>query len=74
MHIAVLIGTRPEAIKMSPIIYALRKLKSVSITICSSGQHKEMLSQAFQDFNIHPDIDLNVMTEAQSLAMLTGTL
>lgn len=69
------IGTRPEAIKMAPVIRALEthadKVRSV---VCVTAQHREMLDQVLRLFAIRPDIDLDLMTPDQSLASLTSTL
>lgn len=73
--ILVIVGTRPEAIKLAPIILCLRECpEKYNLVICSTGQHKEMLGQAFADFNIEPDIDLGIMTSNQGLAQITSTL
>ncbi|WP_459942435.1 non-hydrolyzing UDP-N-acetylglucosamine 2-epimerase [Deferrisoma palaeochoriense] len=73
--ILILAGTRPEAVKMAPIILALRKLPDeFEVTVCSTGQHRAMLDQAFADFDIYPDIDLQVMEPNQTLARLTQRL
>ena len=69
------IGTRPEAIKMAPVINELerydRRIRSV---VCSTGQHRHMLDQVCELFGIRPDIDLNVMQPDQRLADLTARL
>lgn len=68
-------GTRPEAIKLAPVIHALRGLHGqVEVKLCSTGQHREMLSQAFQDFQLIPDFDLDVMQPNQTLADLSSRL
>jgi UDP-N-acetylglucosamine 2-epimerase len=68
-------GTRPEAIKMVPVVRALRAAGSpFQATLCASGQHKEMLEQAFADFDLRPDIDLGVMQPEQTLASLSARL
>ena len=77
MKIAVLVGTRPEAIKMAPVIRALRSSSGDTmpdVKICATGQHREMLYQALADFGLTPDINLNVMTDNQSLASLSAHL
>jgi UDP-N-acetylglucosamine 2-epimerase len=77
MKIAVLVGTRPEAIKMAPVIRALRLPSGNNmpdVRVCSTGQHREMLSQALADFGLTPDVNLDVMTENQSLAGLSAHL
>lgn len=68
-------GTRPEAIKMAPLIRKLREASHrVSLTVCVTGQHREMLDQVLSHFHIQPDIDLNVMRPGQSLSSLTANL
>jgi UDP-N-acetylglucosamine 2-epimerase (non-hydrolysing) len=69
------IGTRPEAIKMAPVINELKRhSNSICSIVCSTGQHREMLRSALSIFNITPDIDLDVMTGGQSLSGLTASL
>lgn len=73
--VLVFAGTRPEAIKMAPVVGALRSLRDdFRVSLCASGQHREMLDQAFADFDLKPDVDLGVMAPAQSLAGLSGRL
>jgi len=68
-------GTRPEAIKMVPVVRALRAMDDAfRVTLCASGQHKEMLEQAFADFDLKPDVDLGVMAPSQTLAGLSARL
>jgi UDP-N-acetylglucosamine 2-epimerase len=68
-------GTRPEAIKMVPVVRALRASSGAfDVRLCASGQHKEMLVQAFADFDMTPDIDLGVMEPNQTLASLSARL
>ncbi|MBL3583590.1 non-hydrolyzing UDP-N-acetylglucosamine 2-epimerase [Oleidesulfovibrio alaskensis] len=74
MKIAIMVGTRPEAIKMAPIVKAFRAKTQYEIILCSTGQHKDMLAQALQDFGLVPDVDLGVMTHGQTLAQLTENL
>jgi UDP-N-acetylglucosamine 2-epimerase (non-hydrolysing) len=66
--ILVLAGTRPEAVKMAPVLLALRKRVGVNALLCSSGQHRQMLDQALGIFGLTPDIDLDVMQPNQTLA------
>lgn len=54
-------GTRPEAIKMAPVIMALRKSKSCEVTVCVTGQHRSMLDSVLRLFEIKPDFDLDLM-------------
>jgi len=74
INVAIFIGTRPEAIKMAPVIHELRKKIGINCTVISTGQHREMLNLALADFNLKPDIDLDVMTPNQTLASLTSKL
>jgi UDP-N-acetylglucosamine 2-epimerase (non-hydrolysing) len=66
------VGTRPEAIKLAPVIQRFEESNLVRPIICSTGQHCEMLAQAFGYFGLVPDIDLTLMRPNQSLAQLTG--
>ena len=65
--IAVVVGTRPEVIKMAPVVRALRtRPHRFRCTIISTGQHRDLLARAFEDVNLVPDIALSLMTENQS--------
>jgi UDP-N-acetylglucosamine 2-epimerase (non-hydrolysing) len=69
--IVVVFGTRPEAIKMAPVIGEMLKAKyrrRLEVTICCTAQHREMVDQVLSVFGIEPDIDLNLMRENQGLA------
>ena len=69
------IGTRPEAIKMAPVVAALRAHPSrFAVTVLATAQHREMLDQVLRNFAIRPDIDLDMMTAGQSLPELTARL
>ena len=73
--ICVVIGTRPEAIKMAPVVLALRaRPKDFEVTICSTGQHTTMLDGAMAAFGLKADFELRVMKPGQSLAELTARL
>jgi UDP-N-acetylglucosamine 2-epimerase (non-hydrolysing) len=74
MEILCTIGTRPEAIKMSPVIKAFRQLPRTSVRVVSTGQHRELLASALSEFGINSDVDLKVMRHNQSLSDLTGRL
>jgi UDP-N-acetylglucosamine 2-epimerase len=74
MHVAVMVGTRPEAIKMAPVVQFLRRAGRHRVSLCATGQHREMLSQALSDFDLAPDCNLDVMRHAQTLAELTARL
>src|SRR4030095_3138372 len=65
-------GTRPEAIKMAPVVNELRRsLTSAETQVCITGQHRQMLDQVLDIFSIEPDFDLNVMREGQQLTDVT---
>ncbi|MFR4986289.1 MAG: non-hydrolyzing UDP-N-acetylglucosamine 2-epimerase [Lachnospirales bacterium] len=64
-------GTRPEAIKMAPIIKEMEKCEHIHQEVCVTAQHREMLDQVLNIFNIKPDYDLNIMTQNQTLTGIT---
>jgi len=66
------VGTRPEAIKMAPVIKAFGADPRLESIVCSSGQHRQMLDSVFALFDIVPDVDLAVMTEGQDLTDVTS--
>lgn len=68
----VIFGTRPEAVKMAPVIWALQKQSDLRLVVCVTGQHREMLDQVLTLFDIRPDHDLALMQSNQTLADLTG--
>jgi UDP-N-acetylglucosamine 2-epimerase (non-hydrolysing) len=68
-NVAVVVGTRPEVIKMAPVVRALRAAGSrLTCTLVSTGQHRDLLARAFEDVQLVPDIELSLMTENQSPA------
>lgn len=64
-------GTRPEAIKLAPVISALRRDSSFDVQVCVTGQHREMLGQVLRLFDILPDFDLDLMQPGQDLGSVT---
>jgi len=70
----IVFGTRPEAIKMAPLVLAFQKDKSFNTKVCVTAQHREMLDQVLDFFDIKPDYDLNVMKPNQNLYSLTATI
>jgi UDP-N-acetylglucosamine 2-epimerase len=72
--VLIVLGTRPEAIKLAPVIAALRARPGVNTFVCSTGQHREMLRQMTDLFGIACDLDMGVMLPDQSLAGLTARL
>ncbi len=73
-NVAVFMGTRPEAIKMAPVIKALEAHPTLNPVVVSTGQHKEMLAQVVELFDLKVDHDLEVMQPNQTLASLTARL
>ncbi|HEX9982740.1 MAG TPA: UDP-N-acetylglucosamine 2-epimerase (non-hydrolyzing) [Thermoanaerobaculia bacterium] len=67
-------GTRPEAIKLAPVIDELRRNASFRVRVCVTGQHREMLAQVLRLFDIVPDADLDVMKPDQDLATVTAAI
>nr|WP_088922009.1 UDP-N-acetylglucosamine 2-epimerase (non-hydrolyzing) [Granulosicoccus antarcticus] len=67
----VVCGTRPEAIKMAPLVRRLKTLTEFRTTLCSTGQHREMLDQVMSLFDLQPEIDLGVMRAGQDLIDVT---
>jgi UDP-N-acetylglucosamine 2-epimerase (non-hydrolysing) len=74
MKIMCTVGTRPEAIKMAPVILALKKQPWAEVRVLATAQHRHMLDQVLNFFGIEPDIDLNIMRPNQSLTTLTARL
>ncbi len=75
INILLCMGTRPEGIKLAPVVELLKKQSNTfKFKICSTGQHREMLAQVFNFFEINPDYDLNLMTENQSLGYLSSSI
>lgn len=72
--ILVVVGTRPEAIKMAPVIKLLADHPTLSVRLCATAQHRDLLDQVLTFFGLTADIDLNLMRANQSLADLTGRL
>ena len=73
-NILILIGTRPEAIKLIPVYLELKKQKWTNVKLCTTSQHKEMLQQVLNLFNITPEVDLNIMKHNQSLFSLSADI
>ena len=65
-------GTRPEAIKMAPLVKELERRKEIESIVCVTAQHRQMLDQVLETFNIKPDYDLNIMKQGQSLSEITS--
>jgi UDP-N-acetylglucosamine 2-epimerase (non-hydrolysing) len=65
-------GTRPEAIKMAPVVKELEKRKDIESIVCVTAQHRDMLDQVLEIFKIKPDYDLNIMKPGQTLSYITA--
>jgi UDP-N-acetylglucosamine 2-epimerase (non-hydrolysing) len=69
--VMVIFGTRPEAIKMGPVVLALKARSDLQTVVCVTGQHREMLKQVLDCFEIEPEYDLAIMRERQTLFDIT---
>lgn len=67
-------GTRPEAIKMCPLVNELKTRKDIQAVVCVTGQHRQMLDQVLEAFSISPDYDLSIMKEKQTLFDITESI
>ncbi|MBQ7931988.1 MAG: UDP-N-acetylglucosamine 2-epimerase, partial [Clostridia bacterium] len=69
--VMVVFGTRPEAIKMCPLVLELKKRPELDVTLCVTGQHRQMLDQVLDAFDVKPDYDLAIMKDKQTLFDVT---
>ncbi len=67
-------GTRPEAIKMCPLVNELKSRKNIETTVCVTGQHRQMLDQVLDAFHVVPDYDLSIMKDKQTLFDITTNI
>ena len=74
IKVLTIFGTRPEAIKMAPLISALNNQPNIDTKVCVTGQHREMLDQVLKLLSITPDYDLNIMQPGQSLSDITCSI
>ena len=73
--IMIVFGTRPEAIKMCPLVNELKQRDNVEVIVCVTGQHRSMLTQVLDVFHVIPDYDLSIMKQGQTLFdIATGIL
>ncbi|WP_349925116.1 UDP-N-acetylglucosamine 2-epimerase (non-hydrolyzing) [Bacillus altitudinis] len=72
LHVMTVFGTRPEAIKMAPLVLELKKHPLIKSSVTVTAQHRQMLDQVLKAFDITPDHDLNIMKERQTLAEITS--
>jgi len=71
IKVVTIFGTRPEAIKMAPLVKELEKREEIESIVCVTAQHRQMLDQVLETFNITPDYDLNIMKQGQTLVDIT---
>lgn len=69
--VLIVFGTRPEAIKMCPVVNELKTRKEIETIVCVTGQHRQMLDQVLKAFNVQPDYDLSIMKDRQTLFDVT---
>jgi len=74
LRVLSIFGTRPEAVKMAPVVMALRRHDEIDSKVCVTAQHRQMLDQVLEAFDIHPDIDLNLMIPNQSLSQISSAI
>jgi UDP-N-acetylglucosamine 2-epimerase (non-hydrolysing) len=74
MKVLSIFGTRPEAVKMAPIVRLLQKTPGIESRVCVTAQHRQMLDQVLELFQIKPDYDLDLMRENQSLASISASI
>lgn len=74
MKIFVVFGTRPEAIKMCPLVLELKKHSEIDCVVCLTGQHREMLEQVMEAFHVQADYNLDIMRQRQSLTTITTSI
>ncbi|MDT8715593.1 UDP-N-acetylglucosamine 2-epimerase (non-hydrolyzing) [Clostridium sp. 19966] len=72
IKVLTIFGTRPEAVKMAPLVKELSKREQIESKVCVTAQHREMLDQVLELFDINPDFDLNIMKSKQSLTGITA--
>lgn len=72
MKVLSVFGTRPEAIKMAPLVKAIERDAELESVLCVTAQHRQMLDQVLRLFDLHPDYDLNLMKPNQTLSMITS--
>lgn len=72
--IMLVFGTRPEAIKMCPLVNELKKHNELKTVVCVTGQHRQMLDQVLHTFDVIPDFDLSIMKEKQTLFDVTTNI
>ena len=72
--IMLVFGTRPEAIKMCPLVNELKRREDFETVVCVTGQHRQMLDQVLETFEVIPDYDLSIMKDKQTLFDITTNI
>ena len=72
--VMLIFGTRPEAIKMCPLVKELQTRREIQTVVCVTAQHRRMLDQVLESFHVVPDYDLNIMKDRQTLFDITTEL
>ena len=72
IKVMTIFGTRPETIKMAPLVKELKKRNQIETIVCVTAQHREMLDQVLNAFSIVPDYDLDIMEKGQTLSKITS--
>ena len=72
--IMLVFGTRPEAIKMCPLVNELKRREDFETVVCVTGQHRQMLDQVLETFEVIPDYDLSIMKDRQTLFDITTNI
>lgn len=72
IKVMTIFGTRPEAIKMAPLVKELKSRKEIECIVCVTAQHRQMLDQVLEAFEINPEYDLNIMQQGQTLSDITS--
>lgn len=73
-RVLVIVGTRPEAIKLAPVLHTLRQYEAAEVTLCATGQHREMLADALATFDLEADVNLDVMAPGQHPSETLGRM
>ena len=74
MRVLSVFGTRPEAVKMAPVVRELKRTPGIEAPVCVTAQHRQMLDQVLELFDLHPDLDLDLMRDDQSLAQMSAAI
>lgn len=73
-RVMIVMGTRPEALKLCPVVLEMKRRENLAVAVCSTGQHRDMLESTMRVFSVRPDSDLDVMRTGQSTAGVTARI